>query len=428
MQPQQEAQPETNLPKIAFADALRGTGADFGASSNPLVAAAADLLILLGRLRTGMVEMQAIPLRDHVLREIGTFVQKSHEAGIAGEDIEVARYALAATADDVVQQLPGPDRAYWQQYPMAAELLNDRSAGIGFFARLDQVMQLSHQRKDVLELMLTCLALGFEGKYRAEANSAIALSRLRQEIYHRFRQAEPRPGSDISLRWTPVVMGGRRRASALPLWIVGGVASAMVVALFATLAWILSTEAKASQDQINALHVGNMAVGIEANNTVGEGGGDYTAGPPEQLERIQGKLAAEIEAGTLVVEADGDFIEIRLREALQFRTASATLSSNFDPLAQRIASVLEVEPGPIKIQGHSDNIRMSGTGRYKTNEQLSEARADTVRGMLAEYLSEPDRMSIEGVGPNQPIDTANTAAARAKNRRVEILLKQENRL
>ncbi|MGJ8603744.1 MAG: type IVB secretion system protein IcmH/DotU [Marivita sp.] len=416
--------PVRNVPKIAFTDALRGAGLDVGASSNPMIAAAADLLVLLGRLRTGMVEMHAIPLRDHVVREITKFVQKCHEAGLPKEDIDIARYALAATSDDIVQTVPGNDPQYWQQFSMAAELLGDRSAGIGFFHHLEQVVAFPSQRKHVLELMLTCLALGFQGKYRTEPNGAVALQRVRTEVYQRFRSTTERPTTDLSHKWVPVILGGRRRQGGVPLWVVGSVAAGMVVALFASLSWILSTDAQAAQNQIIALHDLPNEVAIEGGQDVPV----YEAAATGQLERIQGRLAQDIEAGRTSVQEEGDYISVRLGAFLRFGSGSADLQEDVSELIQRIGTVLEAEPGGIIVEGHSDNIPLRGTGRYKTNEALSEARAQTVRDAIAPHLTDPDRMTVVGHGPAKPLDTADTAEARAKNRRVEILLRKEQRL
>ncbi|MCF6445749.1 type IVB secretion system protein IcmH/DotU [Nereida sp. MMG024] len=415
--------PQRAGPKIAFTDALRGAGSDVGASSNPILSAASGLLILFGRLRTGMVEMQAIPLRDHVVREIGHFVHKCQESGVPPEDIDMARYALAATADDIVQTIPGNDPQYWQQFSMAAELLNDRSAGIGFFVRLEQVIAYPAQRGNVLELVLACLALGFEGKYRTEPNGQVMLSRLRTEIYQRFRSANARPEEQLSHKWLPVILNGRRRGGAIPLWVIGGVSAGMVVALFATLSWLLSTEAQATQDDIVSLHANLGDVVIERGANVI----DYLADPTGQLERIRGRLSGEIEQGIVEVEDAGDYISVRLRDALRFGSGSADLTTDISGLGKRIAEVLEPESGDIIIEGHSDNIPLRGTGRYKTNEALSEARAQTVRSLLVPHVSAPERVSVRGVGAAKPLDPANTREARAKNRRVEILIRKEQR-
>ena len=72
-------------PRIALSDALKGTGLGAGGSTNPLIAAAANMLILLGRLRTGLVEMQAGPLIDHVTREIDLFERNALAAGVSSK-------------------------------------------------------------------------------------------------------------------------------------------------------------------------------------------------------------------------------------------------------------------------------------------------------------------------------------------------------
>ncbi|MEL6690162.1 MAG: type IVB secretion system protein IcmH/DotU [Pseudomonadota bacterium] len=433
--------PTAPVQKIAFQDALRGAGLEVGNATNPIIAAASDILILLGRLRTGMVEMSAIPLRDHVLRAMAEFTDKCMAAGVPPEDIDVARYALAATADDIVQTVPGNDPQYWQQFSMAAELLGDRSAGIGFFSRLEQVMAYPQQRRNVLELMLTCMSLGFEGRYRAEPQGAVTLMRIRSEVYQRFRSTEARPGGDLSHKWLPVILGGRRRQSAMPLWVVASVAGGMVVALFATLSYLLSTDARAASNDILAAHAAAtppVITPVVIGNVVADTT-EYEAQGTGQLETIQGKLAAEIEAGTIEVLEEGDWILIRLGSALRFGSGSPQLLEDYTDLMARIAGVLEDEDRvegimpegmdpDIKVEGHSDNIPMRGTGRYKTNEALSEARAQTVSDLLAPQLSDPSRLSVVGVGPADPIDPANTREARAKNRRVEILLRKEDRL
>ena len=195
-------------PRIALSDALNARGSGAGQSSNPLIAAAADLLVLLGRLRTGLVEMQASPLIDHVTREIDGFERRAQAAGLPSQDILDAKYALSATADDIVQNLPGANRGMWQEYSMAARFFGDRSSGVGFFQKMDEAMRAPGQRFHLLELMLTCLSLGFEGQYRAMPNGTVESARIRNAIYETLRRVQPRPDDDISPRWSAVPLGG----------------------------------------------------------------------------------------------------------------------------------------------------------------------------------------------------------------------------
>ena len=201
---QREAPQQAPLqtPRIALDDALKAAGPNTGASSNPLIAAASNLMILLGRLRTGMVELQSGPLIDHVTREIDQYERNLLTAGVAAQDAQDAKYALAASADDIVQNLPGADRGTWMQYAMVPRFFGERDSGIGFFRKMDQAMQAPAQRYNLLELMLTCMSLGFEGQYRTSTNGAVELARVRSAVYETLRRVQPRhcqTSSDVSM-------------------------------------------------------------------------------------------------------------------------------------------------------------------------------------------------------------------------------------
>ncbi|MEL6425751.1 MAG: OmpA family protein, partial [Pseudomonadota bacterium] len=147
--------------------------------------------------------------------------------------------------------------------------------------------------------------------------------------------------------------------------------------------------------------------------------------PIGQVERIRQALAAEVAAGQVDIGPKGSFIFIRVGNALLFGSGSAELNPDFLPLADRIASVLNVELGPIAVIGFTDSIQPNGLGRFKTNQALSEARATAVRDVLADRLTDPDRLGVEGRGPAEPIATNDTREGRALNRRVEVMLARE---
>ena len=80
----------------------------------------------------------------------------------------------------------------------------------------------------------------------------------------------------------------------------------------------------------------------------------------------------------------------------------------------------------LQIAGHTDNQPMSGSGRYKDNWELSQARAITVvRHLIDDQGVPPHRLAASGFGEFQPINPRNTAAARAENRRIEIKLTEK---
>lgn len=76
----------------------------------------------------------------------------------------------------------------------------------------------------------------------------------------------------------------------------------------------------------------------------------------------------------------------------------------------------------LRVDGHTDNIPLSGTGRYRDNWELSSARATAVVKFLIENGVPANRLVAAGFGEYQPLDEADTMEARAKNRRIELKL------
>ena len=77
----------------------------------------------------------------------------------------------------------------------------------------------------------------------------------------------------------------------------------------------------------------------------------------------------------------------------------------------------------IRVDGHTDNIRMLPGGDFADNWELSQARAlSVVRDLVVEHGMKPNRLSSNGFGQYQPLNPANNAEARAQNRRIELKL------
>jgi len=75
----------------------------------------------------------------------------------------------------------------------------------------------------------------------------------------------------------------------------------------------------------------------------------------------------------------------------------------------------------LQVDGHTDNIPLSGNGLFADNWELSQARAlSVVKHMVNVLGMPPGRLSANGFGQYQPINPENTREARAQNRRIEI--------
>ena len=427
--PAQQPLPAYARQKIDLQAALRARGMTAGAISNPIIAAAADLLVLFGRLRTQMVTMDAVPLMTHVTQEIEVFEANLQKAGVDAHQAQVAKYMLCATADDIVQNIPGTDRNLWIQYSMVARFFRVRTSGVGFFQEAQKALAVPAQHMDLLELALLCLSLGFEGQYRTAPNGAADLHRIRTAIYESLRRLKPRPDEDISPRWQPVPLGAERRFGGTPLWVIASVFGAILLGGYLTFSTMISAEGSDLAAKLIAAHPeGQVAllrtaafVPVKAD----------PAPPPAtstQIERLRTAFATELAAGSLEIGTRGDYIFIRINNASLFDSGRADVKPEFSDLAARLSGALNFEKGPLLVLGFTDNVPLKGTGRYKNNIELSVARAESVKSILGDTLTDVNRINVEGRGEETPISDNTTSEGRAQNRRVEILVRREDTL
>ena len=112
-----------------------------------------------------------------------------------------------------------------------------------------------------------------------------------------------------------------------------------------------------------------------------------------------------------------------------FEPGSATLSTEgraqIAGIAGLIDEVSESIPPTVdwilRVDGHTDDIPLSGGGRYRDNWELSQARAlSVVRYMIDALGVDPWRLAANGFGENRPLIAETTAEARAQNRRIEL--------
>jgi chemotaxis protein MotB len=127
----------------------------------------------------------------------------------------------------------------------------------------------------------------------------------------------------------------------------------------------------------------------------------------------------------LTVTMKNGKVYVSLDEKLLFKTASWDIDANGQKALKNLASVLEKNPGiQITIEGHTDNVPYNPAGgQLKDNWDLSVKRATTVvRVLLDGSKIDPKRLTAAGHSQYLPVDNRNTADAKQKNRRTEIVL------
>jgi outer membrane protein OmpA-like peptidoglycan-associated protein len=115
--------------------------------------------------------------------------------------------------------------------------------------------------------------------------------------------------------------------------------------------------------------------------------------------------------------------EIFIKQQIQFAIDSATILPESSGLLNEIADALVKTPRikRVEVQGHTDN-----TGTPDHNKQLSEDRARAVVGWLAAHGVSGDRLSPVGYGQTKPLVPNVTGGNRAKNRRVQFIIADQD--
>ncbi len=164
---------------------------------------------------------------------------------------------------------------------------------------------------------------------------------------------------------------------------------------------------------------------VETQVEVREGGdaSERLSETARQLRQLRELLGKEIEAGEAQVERDGERIVIRMVVQGSFYSGSADLSPDFLPTLKKIGQAIARTGGRITVEGHTDDIPLTGHNRYRSNWDLSGARAASVADYLTGYASVPrERVVVRGMADTKPVAPNDTREGRAKNRRIEVLV------
>ena len=135
-----------------------------------------------------------------------------------------------------------------------------------------------------------------------------------------------------------------------------------------------------------------------------------------QLDELE-RLFAENEADVL---HSGSAVIIRL-VGLRFDSGASQLKEEHHALLAKVEQAMKIYDGAtFAVEGHTDSF-----GSDASNYELSQRRADAVRAYLLAETGVPEaRITATGYGETRPIATNETAEGRAKNRRIDFVIRR----
>lgn len=156
----------------------------------------------------------------------------------------------------------------------------------------------------------------------------------------------------------------------------------------------------------------NALIGAGVGALAGAAVGNY-------MDRQQQQLQEELAGTGVEVDRRGENIVLNMPGNITFGFDQSNIQQQFYPVLNDVSRTLnEYEQTTIDVIGHTDSV---GSDAY--NQALSERRASAVAQYLVNQGVLADRIYVAGRGESEPIASNETEEGRARNRRVEIILR-----
>ncbi|MBW2291290.1 MAG: OmpA family protein [Deltaproteobacteria bacterium] len=141
-------------------------------------------------------------------------------------------------------------------------------------------------------------------------------------------------------------------------------------------------------------------------------------------QALVANLESELASGQVEIQQMRDGLQVNVADDVLFLSGSAQIDARGRAMLQKVAEQLLAIPNPIRVEGHTDDIPISGAlaSRYPTNWELAGARAASVVRLMAEDGVESSRMRAVSSGEYSPRALNDSDEGRAQNRRIEIRL------
>ena len=151
--------------------------------------------------------------------------------------------------------------------------------------------------------------------------------------------------------------------------------------------------------------------------------GSDVDGEESKYDKIKTRLSEQIDQGLVEIERDGDKVILRLGQQDSFDSGRAEIKTTFESTLKTVGDALNDVGGLVKIEGHTDDVPVGFSSRYRSNWDLSSARSAAVADyIIGSTELEPGNVSVAGFADSRPIDSNSTSEGRARNRRIEVIV------
>ncbi|MDR2164519.1 MAG: type VI secretion system protein TssL, long form [Zoogloeaceae bacterium] len=374
------------------------------AAQNPLLEAAKPLLLAIAQTPREPLDAVGVEAWCNLLaQEINAFSQICSKANIRREHAVTASFCLTTALDEAANNTPWggtsdiEQAGIWAGQQLASRFHGDVQGGRKFFLLVGRLSAHAEEHLDLLEVMYYILGLGFEGQYSTIANGHRELETIRHRLLALISAARGAVPRELSSRWRGEIPTQYKFWRDIPIWVSACLFGLVVFATFAWYKYHLLEQSAIVWEKISA--IGKLAPSL----------------------RLSELLKDEISQGKVWVDEDEFRSAVIFKGDDMFVGGKARVNPDILPLLDRVALEIGKVPGAVQVIGHSDNrpIKMA---EFPDNHALSKARADNVAKELEARGVSSARIETIGKADSEPIADNTTAAGRARNRRVRIVV------
>ncbi|MEQ1886269.1 MAG: flagellar motor protein MotB [Bryobacteraceae bacterium] len=140
------------------------------------------------------------------------------------------------------------------------------------------------------------------------------------------------------------------------------------------------------------------------------------------LNVLTTELKSEIETGQVQVSMEARGLVVSFKQAALFPSGEDAISADALPSLDKVAVAIIKLPNPVRLEGHTDSKPIN-TKRFRSNWDLSAARSIALLEILTTQFNVPrSHVSVAGYADNAPVASNETEEGRARNRRVDIVI------
>jgi len=147
--------------------------------------------------------------------------------------------------------------------------------------------------------------------------------------------------------------------------------------------------------------------------------------PDTNIEADADTRDLESLGGFLIFQPLKEGFKLIFGDKLLFSAGNAEIGEEMKPVLKKIAKFISISGYQVYVDGHTDNTSVH-SAQYASNEDLSIARALNVRNYLVRLENlRPDSIALIGYGALKPVASNDLPGGKERNRRVEIVLKDQ---